>query len=221
MEEPIKQLEEPLDHTRVKIFGDNVGAKKGLSYLEGHDVIRELNTVFGFRWNHEVKELKLIDCRSYTTRNGKEMVQPYYTCTVEISVSVIGSDRLPFYISHDGVGGGSASMPEGNIAEAYEFAAKEAETDAIKRAAMKFGDRFGLALYDKTQENVTKPYNAASFAMDIFQAIQKTHKLDQPAAAKHIQAAITHIAGEARQFKDLTEKDARKVADHALETKPE
>jgi DNA repair and recombination protein RAD52 len=31
---------------------------------------------------------------------------------------------------------------------------KEAETDAMKRALMTFGNPFGLALYDKTQENV-------------------------------------------------------------------
>jgi recombination DNA repair RAD52 pathway protein len=31
---------------------------------------------------------------------------------------------------------------------------KEAETDAMKRAAITFGDRFGLALYDKSQSHV-------------------------------------------------------------------
>ncbi len=30
----------------------------------------------------------------------------------------------------------------------------EAETDALKRAAMQLGDSFGLALYDKSQTNV-------------------------------------------------------------------
>jgi hypothetical protein len=40
------------------------------------------------------------------------------------------------------------------LGQAHESALKEAETDAMKRALMTFGNQFGLALYDKTQENV-------------------------------------------------------------------
>ncbi len=38
--------------------------------------------------------------------------------------------------------------------EAHENAIKEAETDAMKRALTTFGNPFGLALYDKEQQNV-------------------------------------------------------------------
>ena len=38
---------------------------------------------------------------------------------------------------------------------AHESALKEAETDAMKRALMTFGNPFGLALYDKQQRQVT------------------------------------------------------------------
>ncbi len=38
--------------------------------------------------------------------------------------------------------------------EAHESAIKEAETDAMKRALSTFGNPFGLALYDKEQQNV-------------------------------------------------------------------
>jgi hypothetical protein len=40
------------------------------------------------------------------------------------------------------------------MGEAYESAVKEAETDAMKRALMTFGNPFGLALYDKTKASV-------------------------------------------------------------------
>ncbi len=40
------------------------------------------------------------------------------------------------------------------MGQAHESALKEAETDAMKRAFMTFGNPFGLALYDKTQANV-------------------------------------------------------------------
>ena len=41
-----------------------------------------------------------------------------------------------------------------DIRDAHEGAIKEAETDAMKRALMTFGNPFGLALYDKAQVNV-------------------------------------------------------------------
>ncbi|MFM9102460.1 MAG: Rad52/Rad22 family DNA repair protein [Cyanobium sp.] len=49
-------------------------------------------------------------------------------------------------------------MPEGfdvDLGQAHESALKEAETDAMKRALMTFGNPFGLALYDKQQREVT------------------------------------------------------------------
>jgi hypothetical protein len=41
------------------------------------------------------------------------------------------------------------------VGEAMENAIKAAETDAMKRALVTFGDQFGLVLYDKEQKNVT------------------------------------------------------------------
>jgi hypothetical protein len=41
------------------------------------------------------------------------------------------------------------------LGQAHESALKEAETDAMKRALMTFGNPFGLALYDKKQREVT------------------------------------------------------------------
>nr|WP_233130301.1 Rad52/Rad22 family DNA repair protein [Synechococcus sp. 1G10] len=38
-----------------------------------------------------------------------------------------------------------------DLGQAHESALKEAETDAMKRALMTFGNPFGLALYDKQQ----------------------------------------------------------------------
>jgi DNA repair and recombination protein RAD52 len=46
-------------------------------------------------------------------------------------------------------------------------AIKEAETDAMKRALMTFGNPFGLALYDKSQSNVADtPAPAPAFITD-------------------------------------------------------
>ena len=51
-----------------------------------------------------------------------------------------------------GVGHGSGAT----LGEAHESALKEAETDAMKRALATFGNRFGLALYDKNQNGVRR-----------------------------------------------------------------
>jgi recombination DNA repair RAD52 pathway protein len=40
---------------------------------------------------------------------------------------------------------------------AHESASKEAVTDALKRTLRTFGNPFGLALYDKSRENVGDP----------------------------------------------------------------
>ncbi len=54
---------------------------------------------------------------------------------------------------HDGFGYGEG-IEYRTVAQAFESAAKEAETDAMKRALVKWGNPFGLALYDKAQEMV-------------------------------------------------------------------
>ena len=41
-----------------------------------------------------------------------------------------------------------------DLGQAHESAVKEAESDAMKRALMLFGDQFGLALYDKAKAHV-------------------------------------------------------------------
>ena len=52
----------------------------------------------------------------------------------------------------EGCGAGHGILKD--LGEAHESALKEAETDAMKRALMTFGNPFGLALYDKARENV-------------------------------------------------------------------
>jgi hypothetical protein len=68
-----------------------------------------------------------------------------------VRIRVRAGDQL---IARDGTGYGYGtwSVP----GAAHEKAAKEAETDATKRALVTFGNRFGLALYDPQQRGVTR-----------------------------------------------------------------
>jgi len=52
-------------------------------------------------------------------------------------------------ICRDGVGFGHGDSQ--NLGEAHEAAAREAETDAMKRALMTFGNQFGLGLCEQCQ----------------------------------------------------------------------
>jgi DNA recombination protein Rad52 len=151
-EEQIIALKAKLDPEAVKTRSQ---AGRKLSYLEGWQVIREANRIFGFgHWDRTVQELRMVN---ETERNiGRDRKKGWgvsYICRVEIKVYSMKPDYvgvLPV-IRH---GTGSGHGIDMDLGLAHESAVKEAETDAMKRALMTFGNPFGLALYDKEQSEV-------------------------------------------------------------------
>lgn len=116
-----------------------------LSYIEGWWAIAEANRIFGFHaWDRETVMLHTLS--EPVQIDGKWRV--YYAAKVRVTVHTEGGGR----ISREGCGYGSGI--DRDVGSAHESALKEAETDAMKRALMTFGNPFGLALYDKTQANV-------------------------------------------------------------------
>lgn len=118
-----------------------------LSYVEGWHVVAEANRIFGFdAWSRET-----VDIRCVTERERKIGKPPNQrdgwgvSYTARVRVTVDGVVR-------EGVGAGHGI--DADCGSAHESAIKEAETDAMKRALMTFGNPFGLALYDKSQANV-------------------------------------------------------------------
>lgn len=136
-----EKLARPLDAARVKSRPNGRGGQ--LSYLETHDVIRAANDIFGFgKWGHEVIELRQLESTTVHNSDQKAGWCVGYVCIVRLTVA--GS------IPVCGVGYGDATeYRESASVTAHELAAKEAESDALKRALKNFGDQFGLALYDK------------------------------------------------------------------------
>lgn len=134
-------LAEPLDASRVRQRTDGRGGK--LSYLETHDVIRTANAVFGFgQWGHEVVDLRPLAPVTVHNKDQKAGVCVGYICTIRLTVAGC--------VPVSGVGFGDATeYRESAAVTAHELAAKEAESDALKRALKNYGDQFGLALYDK------------------------------------------------------------------------
>lgn len=137
----IKALDAPLDARHVRTRRQ---AGRDLSYVEGWHAIKEANRIFGFgAWDRRTLCLRQL-MEPYQT-NGKWRVS--YMAQVEITVRADGD-----IVVRQGSGFGSGIAQD--LGDAHESAIKEAETDAMKRALMTFGNPFGLALYDKEQAEV-------------------------------------------------------------------
>lgn len=137
-EKVIEELKKPLDSAKVKTR-DVRGVP--LSYVEGWHVIAEANRIFGHdKWTRET--IDLIENTQPTTNQKGNFVVSF---RAKVRVTAYGVVR-------EGVGYGSGINYD--IHSAYEGAIKEAETDAMKRALMTFGNPMGLALYDKDRANV-------------------------------------------------------------------
>lgn len=130
---------------------------RNLSYLEGWHVIAEANRIFGFDgWTRETVDMREVrPPEMVKSASGKETWRVGFIAKVRVTVGDV---------VREGTGFGSGALPD--LGEAYESAVKEAETDAMKRALMTFGNPFGLALYDKTQANVAEEPSAEDRVAD-------------------------------------------------------
>ncbi len=118
-------------------------AGKTLSYIEGWHAIAEANRIFGYdAWDRQTMTMKCVWEGLWKNRNACSYI-------ARVRVRVRAGDAE---ICREGCGSGHGSGA--TPGEAHESAIKEAETDAMKRALTTFGNPFGLALYDKEQQNV-------------------------------------------------------------------
>lgn len=140
----MKALEAPLNSSHVK---QRKQAGRQLDYIEGWHAIAEANRIFGFdRWTRETVDLRMVAERERQVGERKGWGVTY---VAKVRVMVLGG---PEPLIREGVGTGHGI--DADLGQAHESAVKEAETDAMKRALMTFGNPFGLALYDKTKANV-------------------------------------------------------------------
>jgi DNA recombination protein Rad52 len=144
----IAELQAPLNPAHV---AQRSQSGRALSYIEGWWAIAEANRIFGFdMWHRETVDVRCVAERERKLSSGKDGWSVSYTARVK--VEVFAGDRC---IVREGTGAGHGI--DADLGLAHESAIKEAETDAMKRALMTFGNPFGLALYDKTQANVAAP----------------------------------------------------------------
>jgi DNA recombination protein Rad52 len=116
-----------------------------VSYLEGWYALSQANRIFGFEgWDRETVNLR---CVWEGKRQGR--IACAYLAQVRVRVRAANTT-----VCRDGHGSGTGSGNDPG--EAHEAAAKEAETDATKRALVTFGNAFGLCLYDKAQSGLRR-----------------------------------------------------------------
>lgn len=114
-------------------------------YLEGWFCMAEANRIFGHgAWSYTVIKCEAV--MQQERKIGKAQKDGWgvtYVATVRVTVGdVIRED----------VGAGHGY--DVDLGLAHESAIKEAVTDSLKRSLRGFGNPFGLALYDKSRENV-------------------------------------------------------------------
>lgn len=152
---------DPANVRPAKSFGP-----KG-DYIEGWHAIAEANRIFGFgAWSYVVVACTCVHQGPRDIgRDKKPGFGVTYTATVRVTVGDV---------QREDVGAGHGYDVDCGLA--HESAIKEAVTDALKRALRSFGNPFGLALYDKSRENVgvdAPAFDAAACLSRLMAGIEK------------------------------------------------
>ncbi len=148
--EQLAALSAPLDRANVRQREQGRGK---VAYVEGWVVVAEANRIFGFDgWQRQTVAMR---CVAQAERPVGRDQKPGWgvTYAARVRVTVTAGGRPPLIREGSGAGHGI----DVDLGQAHESALKEAETDAMKRALMTFGNPFGLALYDKQQRQVSSP----------------------------------------------------------------
>ncbi|OHE20396.1 MAG: DNA repair protein Rad52 [Sulfurimonas sp. RIFOXYD2_FULL_37_8] len=147
-EKQLQVLSYELDASRIKT------REKGnisLSYIEGHDVIESANKIFGYgNWSYSISKLEQVS----QEQNHNQNIIICYKAIVRIVAQDISHSKE---IEREDVGFGTGVAK--TLADAHEGAAKEAVTDALKRAMRTFGNQFGNSLYDKGKNHYSQANN--------------------------------------------------------------
>lgn len=189
--ELVKKLD-PANVKPAKQFGP-----KG-DYIEGWHAMAEANRIFGFDgWSYTLMDCKhVMQAERPIGRDKKPGWGVTYVATVRVMVDGV---------TREDVGAGHGY--DVDLGLAHESAIKEAVTDALKRSLRSFGNPFGLALYDKSRDNVGVNAPTADEAVAAINAI---------GSLAILQNFFADLYRNHRALADLPEviaaKDARKAA---------
>jgi hypothetical protein len=144
----IEALSAPLNRAHLSSREQGRGS---VSYLKSWVVLNEANRIFGFDgWQRQTLSCS---CVSQSERLIGESKRPGWGVTYIARVRITVSAGAHGPLIREGTGAGHGI--DTDLGLAHESAIKEAETNAMKRALVTFGNPFGLALYDKSQRQVS------------------------------------------------------------------
>ncbi len=178
-------------------------------YIEGWHAMAEANRIFGFGgWQYTIQDVKCVSERA--RKIGKEPgAKDGFGVSYTAMVCVLVGD-----VRREDIGAGHGYDVDCGLA--HESAIKEAVTDALKRALRSFGNPFGLALYDKSRENVgidAPPFDAAAAADRVIA------KLQRQATEADLDAAWREEADVRADVKAASPKDMSRINDAARAAK--
>ena len=131
-----RELQSPIPES---VITQRSQAGQMLDYVEGWRVIDRLNEIIGNgSWGSELISIEHVATVEQAGDRG-----PKVSVTYKAIVRLHGEHFEPQ------TGVGFATSTQKSLGDAHEMAGKSAETDAIKRAAIKLGRHLGLALYEK------------------------------------------------------------------------
>lgn len=177
-------------------------------YIEGWHAMAEANRIFGFDgWDYAISDCRCVSERPKKIgKDGKDGFGVSYIATVQVFVGSVRRQDV-----------GSGHGYDLDCGLAHESAIKEAVTDALKRALRSFGNPFGLALYDKSRENVgydAPPFDPVAAHDRIAKKLEGASSLADLVEAWKSEAGTIKEITEARADlgKSITEtKDRRKA----------
>ena len=169
--EQIEDLEKELESSRIKT------REKGniqLSYIEAHDFITTANRIFGYgHWEYSISSLEVVSVE--VNQNQNNIIS--YKAIVHV---VVYNENHSQKVCREDVGFGSGIAK--TLADAHESGAKEAVTDALKRAMRSFGNQFGNSLYDKSRNHQMnqQPQNNQSQNQTSYPPNNQQQRTNQP-----------------------------------------
>ena len=186
----LQVLNYELDSSRIKT------REKGnisLSYIEGHDVIETANRIFGYgNWSYTITKLEQVSQET----NHNQNVVICYKAVVRIIACDISHTKE---IAREDVGFGTGVAK--TLSDAHEGAAKEAVTDALKRAMRSFGNQFGNSLYDKTKNHQANNESIPSSS-------SKTQQINYRQSSPTVTNVTTNHNGNIKQSYDPYEYES-------------
>jgi len=136
-------LQKELDYRRIKKH-----PYSGFDYLESWDVINSANLIFGhFGWDSSI-----MDVREINTINNDGKYEVFYLAKVRVTVTYLDEDGIEKSTFREDAAVGVSFGRK--LSDCHDKAVKGAVSDAEKRALRKFGNQFGLPLYDDDKANV-------------------------------------------------------------------